>query len=342
MSTLTEIPEHPMRRETVYSEGGTPLISKPKLKTPDVFNGEYTVDYSILNWIVAVEKYLGGCRIPTSEFPMYAYTYMGKNVKAWYDSQYPGENRDWDATKKALVARWLPTDHRLQVSKRFDSIAQNGTLLDYVDRFQQLMVAVNQAGITKDPIDITNRFISGLNKEEDRRMILQREPKTLADAISGTMVLRQAKILSSRNNNGSQRHSKPTKSYAENKNPAYNVLKGEAKKQAFAKGLCIGCGKDGHWLADCPTAKKALNALKSASLAAKASVTPRPNHKKTKDKNSRRVKFNSVEVENNLEEDENEYDAANETEDPEISELESGDDQSESGNDSEGSQNSDP
>jgi hypothetical protein len=110
------------RRETIFTEGGTAMShGKPKMEKPESFNGEYTVLYSVLNWLRAVRRYLKPHNIPKNMYPQYAYTYMGKTVKAWYDAKFAEiEDPHWELFEQAMTERYLPEDHVIQVTKRYE------------------------------------------------------------------------------------------------------------------------------------------------------------------------------------------------------------------------------
>ena len=101
------------RRETIFTEGGTAISpGMPKMEKPGVFDGEYTVLYSVLDWLRTVCRYLKPHDIPKDMYPQYAYAYMGKNVKAWYDARF-GEVEDpkWELFELAIIELYLPEDH---------------------------------------------------------------------------------------------------------------------------------------------------------------------------------------------------------------------------------------
>ena len=49
------------------------LKNRTKLSTPPIFNGTYSEEYNILNWIIAVELYLLQCEISTRAYSSFAY-----------------------------------------------------------------------------------------------------------------------------------------------------------------------------------------------------------------------------------------------------------------------------
>lgn len=336
------------RRDTMFTEGGTAVSQgKPKMEKPETYNGEYTVLYSVLNWLRSVQKYLKPHNIHTDLYPQYAYTYMGKNVKAWYDARFAVEDPTWKVFSEAIKARYLPEDHDIQVTKRYENIVQTGNLMDYVEKWQSLMVAVTAAGITRTDKDHVIQFITGLSKMEDRKSILDKDPRTLEDVYKAVTKIRHYSLLAhkySRTEDHGYR-AREGKIRSEEKKDGTRgwkrkllLLQGAEKQAAFRDGRCIGCGKKGHFLADCDVAKKHLKVLeqvKKAAVRAQASMTPKKGARKG-------VRFHLTEVE---EESESEYESEPELGDPENesgTEVEEEDQVEDTGNESTGPQGGGP
>jgi hypothetical protein len=185
------------RRETIFTEGGTAVSpGMPKMEKPETFEGEYTVLYSVLNWLRAVCRYLKPHDIPTDMYPQYAYAYMGKNVKAWYDARF-GEVEDpkWELFEQAIIERYLPGDHVIQVTKMYEGIVQTGSLADYVEEWQALMVAVRASGMNRTNQDHVIQFVTGLARVEDRKSILDQDPETLEDTYRAATRIRHYSLL---------------------------------------------------------------------------------------------------------------------------------------------------
>jgi hypothetical protein len=248
------------RRETMFTDGGTAISQgKPKMEKPETFNGEYTVLYSVLNWLRAVRKYLKPHNIPVDMYPQYAYTYMGKNVKAWYDARFEAiEDPHWALFEQAIKDRYLPEDHTIQVTKKYEAIIQTGLLSDYVEKWQSLMVAVQAAGIRRSDQDHVIQFVTGLAKMEDRKSILDKDPKDLEEVYRAVTKIRHYYLLAHKySRTGEAGYSR----YRE-KEKQLQMLQGAERNEAFRDGRCIGCGKKGHFLVNCDETKKHLKILK--------------------------------------------------------------------------------
>lgn len=306
------------RRETIFTEGGTAMShGKPKMEKPESFNGEYTVLYSVLNWLRAVRRYLKPHNIPKDMYPQYAYTYMGKTVKAWYDAKFAEiEDPHWELFEQAMTERYLPEDHVIQVTKRYEGIIQTGTLTEYVEKWQSLMVAVHAAGISRTEKDHVIQFVTGLTKIEDRKSILDKDPRTLEDVYRAVTKIRHYSLLA-------HKYARTGDSgyHAREEKRQLKLLQGAEKAQAYRDGRCIGCGKKGHFLVDCDDTKKHLKVLKrfkNAAFQAGAAKTPKTGSRKG-------VRFHHTEIdgdpeseyesESNVEESEPEPGTENEEED---------------------------
>ena len=105
--------------------------TKAKLSTPPAFEGKYTEEYNILNWIVTVERYLYNCDISREMYSSYAYTYMAKVVQAWFDTRFLANPQpDWETAVAALKTRYLPMDHVPRLLRKFANFKQFRSLGD--------------------------------------------------------------------------------------------------------------------------------------------------------------------------------------------------------------------
>ena len=338
------------RRDTIFTEGGTAISQgKPKMEKPETYNGEYTVLYSVLNWLRSVRKYLKPHNIPKEQYPQYAYTYMGKNVKAWYDGRFEAiEDPHWELFEQAIKERYLPEDHVIQVTKKYENIIQTGSLMDYVEKWQSLMVAVNAAGIMRTEKDHVIQFVTGLSKMEDRKSILDKDPQKLEDVYKAVTKIRHYSLLAHKySRTGTEDHGYRTregktrseeKRYrAREEKTHLKLLQGAEKEQAFRDGRCIGCGKKGHFLVNCDATKKQLRVMErfeKATFQAGAKGTPKKGIRKG-------VRFHLTEI---GEESETDYDSEPELGDPENesgTENEGEDKEEDSGNESPGPQGGD-
>ncbi len=303
------IPERDPRRSTLFTEGGTEIRpSRPKLEKPRTYNGEYTVEYSVLNWIKIVGKYLQAYRLTNDDWSMFAYTYMGTTVQAWYDITYSGGDPPWETLIQDLSDRFLPPDHELLVTKRYEEICQTSTIMKYVERYQEILVAMQSANIVRSEKELVLQFIRGLSQEEDRRTILNIDPPDIVATYIAANKLRQAKTLARRSTTTPR-----TKKRTPNTEVAAMQLlnlTGQKKADAFKKGLCIGCGEAGHWIADCKKVTRKMSALRVKSGAARTPRTPSSTTATKGSKTLKKTRFNNIEAGDSEKEYEDEDESA--------------------------------
>jgi hypothetical protein len=234
------------------------------MEKPEVYNGEYSVEHNVVNWLTTVRKYLEPHNVHRDIWCQYAYTYMGKKVRAWYDSLYGEATPDWATFQVDIRERFLPSDHRIQVLDRFDNIVQTGSLQDYVDRYQHLMVSVKQTGIEKSEEEQMMRFISGLKSAEDRKTILEKGHVLMSDVYKTVMLIKNSSTLAHRLVRERQGRGDEKPSFRDKMKQHLKLLQGPERDRALKEGLCLECGKLGHWRKDCPHigTKKKLKTLK--------------------------------------------------------------------------------
>ena len=261
---------------------------------------------------------------------------MGKNVKAWYDSRFLEDGKPkWNTFVEAMKERYLPQDHDIQVTKRYEGIVQTGSLTGYVEAWQSLMVAVKAAGIVRTNKDHVIQFVTGLAKMEDRKSILDKEPDTLEDVYRAVTRIHHYSLLAHKYGRTGSTGDESKKTKEERFH--LKMLQGAEKAKAFRDGLCIGCGKKGHFVVNCEETKKHLKVLKRFEKAAVQAGATRKNLKG----NRKGVRFHLTETE---EESEPEYDSTENSGDPESdtgTEIEESEVEEESGNETPGPQGGD-
>eukprot|EP00961_Rhodomonas_salina_P106255 1430961-Rhodomonas_salina.1 len=96
-----------------------------------------------------------------------------------------------------MIERYLPPDHEIRLQLVFERTVQHTTLLEYVERFQVLNSAVHFSELVITDRNKVLQFLKGLQKHEDRRFILERNPTDLNQVYNCVNTLQQAKILAS-------------------------------------------------------------------------------------------------------------------------------------------------
>ena len=255
-----------MTGETTTESGSR--SHKAKLKAPEVFKGAYTVLSNVLNWHFSMENYLENCQVEYVLYSKFARTYMSETVQAWMDAKYHPDNPLWEDLKNAMVLRYLPADHSTQLELKFESLRQLTDIPAYVDLFQIVMAALILGGVEIRMEKKILQFIRGMKLEEEKRFLLQEDPKTLEDAYALALTSHRAKVLTS-TLSGRKTGKFPFRPAGESKGEGkgnwtpkqLKKLEGKAREKAFQQGLCLGCGQSGHFIANCPRAKRMLKAL---------------------------------------------------------------------------------
>eukprot|EP00961_Rhodomonas_salina_P127530 1719813-Rhodomonas_salina.1 len=103
----------------------------------------------------------------------------------------------WLDLHEALIERYLPPDHGIRLKLVFARTVQRTTLIEYVERFQVLDSALIFAELIISDMDKVLQFIQGLQKNEDRRFVLERNQVNLTQVYNCVNTLRQAKTLAS-------------------------------------------------------------------------------------------------------------------------------------------------
>ena len=246
------------RTSIAGSLSGAEGKSRAKLEKPNTFNGEYSEIHNVLNWIHDVTKYFQGTSCPPEDQAVYARSYFGPTVKAWMDATFPSyeENPTFEELCEHLKLRFLPPDHAMRVELKFEEMAQHSDSLQrYVERFQIMNTAMVTAEVETSEKRKILRFIAGLEKEEERRFLLDKNPTELSQLYIAVVTLRQSKQLARRSTYTPQ----PKNKNRDDKR--LHALSKEEQKRAREKGLCLGCGKAGHFIAVCPETRRALKAL---------------------------------------------------------------------------------
>ena len=139
----------------------------------------------------------------------------------------------------------------------YEGVVQTGSLADYVEKWQALMVAVRASGIKRTDQDHVIQFVTGLARMEDRKSILDQDPETLEDAYRAATRIRHYSLLAH-----DYSRTVDTEPSTQEEDSQLKILKGADKLRAYRDGLCLGCGKKGHFLDNCEESKKPLKVLK--------------------------------------------------------------------------------
>lgn len=256
---------------TGHTESESSRGIRPKLKTPELFDGRYSVLLNVLNWITSVERYLEQCRADVADYPGFARTYLSATVQAWMDAKFKLRTPSWRQLKEALEIRYLPDDHRMRLRLEFNKLKQTATMMEYIEKFQTYEAALVLAHINIDEEDKILRFLEGLKYYDEKRIIVEKRPQTLQAVYSAAMDIRRAKALTDRMFFRDVEEARRTKTYRTKTREAkkLNALTGKEKEKAWAEKRCLGCGSPDHFIKDCSKTKKLLHRLESGYKKAK-------------------------------------------------------------------------
>eukprot|EP00961_Rhodomonas_salina_P145896 1963844-Rhodomonas_salina.1 len=129
-----------------------------------------------------MEWYLLQCRVRPEDYTSYVRSYLTRVVQAWMDGQFPVRlttTISWPDLHWAMIERYLPPDHGIRLKLVFVRTVQCTTLLEYVERWQVLNSALIFAELIITNINKVFQFIQGLQKNEDRRFVLELNPENL-------------------------------------------------------------------------------------------------------------------------------------------------------------------
>ena len=277
------------RRRSTYTETSEReeerSHARPKLNKPRTFRGKYTEVYNVLNWLHQVLRYLMQCHCDPNDYTGYARTYMDETVQSWMDAEFADDDfPSWDRFEQAMVDRWLPPDHDVRINLVFDRMQQRDTLQNYVESWQILDAALKFSGVHIEPIRKVMQFIKGLRDKDEKRYLLEKDPETLADVYRWVVRLRQSKFLTERltskgsrmpknlkNGRRGKRDSDSSGSRSPRREKRYNKLEGNARQEAWDKGLCLGCGSPDQQIKVCPKTKRAIQRMTKEYIAKQVS-----------------------------------------------------------------------
>ena len=234
--------------------------ARPKLERPWKFEGHYSELVNVLTWLKAVGQYLNQCSVPEHRKVGYARTYLSRLVQTWLDARFPTGDPSWDRFTSAIIARYLPDDHDIRVELKFERIRQRSTLMDYVEQFQRIDSAMVLAKVQLSDRRKVLQFIKGIKAVDDRRFILEKNPKNLDETYRVVLTLRQAKTLAVDPTGRGIREYESHPSRWDNSRDEtrkrderrLKVLTGRDRQRAWDEGRCLRCGSSRHKIRDCP------------------------------------------------------------------------------------------
>jgi hypothetical protein len=155
------------------SKSGKPKDTKEKIKSPESYDGTYTLFYNILDKIAEMENYFsqhGTDVIKWIGITNTSFTHRAKTSVT--SSPFATAKGTWSDYKEYLIKFLLPRQHEDNLRAYRAQLTQLGTLTQYADLWDKLWTAFVRAGVTPDEPQWLWDIRRGLTKEEDRRVIM--------------------------------------------------------------------------------------------------------------------------------------------------------------------------
>ena len=157
-----------------------------KKKDPPVYEGKFNEDLEL--WIFATEEYYASKRRimeeDSSRFVTMISSNLGKTVLNWYrafSTQCEADelNKTWELFKTRLRTRFRPKDFEYNLRERLFKLRQNGSIHEYVSKFQDLM---SQSELHISEMEKRFYFQNGLRSETEKK-IKEESPAELKSVI---------------------------------------------------------------------------------------------------------------------------------------------------------------
>ncbi|KAL4281431.1 hypothetical protein GQ457_03G011630 [Hibiscus cannabinus] len=133
------------------------------------------------SWVRKCDKYFSIFNIPEYQKVEMASMYLTGKAETWYDAYIMQKHRvSWHAFVADLCHRFCDKNHS-DIIEDFNKLFQTTTVLDYQEKFEELLPFMLQHNCHLQEPYFISSFISGL-KEELKHKVKIHEPMSLADA----------------------------------------------------------------------------------------------------------------------------------------------------------------
>ncbi|XP_073022688.1 uncharacterized protein [Primulina eburnea] len=231
------------------------------------------------SWLKSVETQLRLLEVPEALKVDVIVPFLEDRTAKWCEAVSPAMTATgpitWQRFREAFLKQYYPAEARLQKLSEFENLTQTPdmSVVEYTSQFNAL--GSYAPAIMADEVLKLHRFKKGLNSRIQSALAVY-QPANFSDLMGAairaeTDIQRREKEFknkkpmknqSSRNN---QAFKKPNQSSGPSKGPpptsSYQDIKpcptchlrhlGECRRNS---GVCFGCGKSGHRIAECPTA----------------------------------------------------------------------------------------
>ena len=235
------------------------------LRQPDAFTGQNGEEVN--GWIEYMEQYLACLQI-TDDGTKLSYGTMNLKGRAqkWMKSLavLKRSPQSWNDFKVAIIAQYQDRNAVDNARMRLDRLTQVGSVFTYNEKFMDIMIDI---GDSMGEVDRVWNYKKGLKVQQRMHVDLQK-PQTLAEAME-TAVKVDNSIWSSRQNRsvngyghkdgtvameldavGTKTKTTYKKKTGKQSRPEIHLDKDEYQRRR-STGLCLKCGKAGHFIKDC-------------------------------------------------------------------------------------------
>ncbi|XP_075473979.1 uncharacterized protein LOC142505039 [Primulina tabacum] len=231
------------------------------------------------NWLKSVETQLRLLEVPDALKLDVIVPFLEDKAAKWWEAVSPAMTAagpiTWRIFRETFLKQYYPAEVRLQKLSEFENFSQapDMSVVEYTSQFNAL--GLYAPAIMADEVLNLHRFKKGLNSRIQSALAVY-QPTNFSDLMGATIraeadirrregETRNKRPLNSQPSQGKPMFKRPNQSGGppSGKFPANNHQglepcstcgfkhSGECRR---ASGVCFGCGKSGHRIAECPTA----------------------------------------------------------------------------------------
>ncbi|XP_075483853.1 uncharacterized protein LOC142524010 [Primulina tabacum] len=231
------------------------------------------------SWLKSVETQLRLLEVPEALKVDVTVPFLEDKAGKWWEAISPAMTAarpmTWQRFREAFLKQYYPAKVRLQKVSEFENFTQTPdmSVVEYTSQFNAL--GYYASAIMADEVLKLHRFKKGLNSRIQSALAVY-QPANFSD-LMGAAIRAETDIqsrekenknkrpMNSQSSRSNQTFEKPNQSGGPSKGPSpassYQDIKpcptchlrhlGECRRNS---GVCFGCGKAGHRIAECPTA----------------------------------------------------------------------------------------
>ncbi|XP_075485291.1 uncharacterized protein LOC142525011 [Primulina tabacum] len=231
------------------------------------------------SWLKGVETQLRLLEVPDALKVDVMVPFLEDRASKWWEAISPSMTAagpiTWQRFKEAFLKQFYPAEVRLQKLSEFENFSQapDMSVMEYTSQFNVL--GSYAPAIMADEVLKLHRFKKGLNSRIQSALAVY-QPANFSDLMGAAIraetdiqrmekEFKNKRPMSSQSQHNGQTFKRPNQSAGPSKCPLpatnYQAIKpcptchlrhlGECRR---ASGVCFGCGKSGHRIAECPTA----------------------------------------------------------------------------------------